>query len=76
MQHHVDRTIHVDVVGDVVFDEHEIAACEVGDVGERARQEVVDADDRALAVEQLFGEMRTDEAGGSRDDYAAFVVHD
>ena len=41
-----------------------------------ARQQVVDADDRAVAVEQLLGQMRADEAGGSRDDDAAFVVHD
>ncbi len=75
VQHDVDRAVHVDVVGDVVFDEHEVAPREVRDVGEIARQQVVDADDRAVAVEQFFGQVGADEAGGSRDDDAAFVVH-
>ena len=75
VQHDVDRTVHVDVVRDVVFDEHEVAAGQVRDVGEIACQQVVDADDRAVAVEQLFSEMGADEAGGPGDDDASFV-HD
>ena len=70
VQDHVDRAIHVDVVGDVVLDEHEVAAGEMRDVREIAGQQVVDADDRAVAIEKLFGQMGADEAGGSRNDDA------
>ena len=35
-------------------------------------QQVVDADDRVAAIEQRFGEMRADEAGGAGDDDALF----
>ena len=45
---------------------------EMRDVGEIAGQQVVDADDRAVAVEQFFGQMRADEAGGSGNDDASF----
>ena len=75
VQHDVDRAVHVDVVGDVVLDEHEVPPRKVRDVGEIARQQVVDADDRTVAVEQFFGKMGADEARGSRDDDAAFVGH-
>ena len=75
VQHDVDRPVDVDVVGDVVLDEHEVAAREVRDVGEIAGQQVVDADDRAVAVEQLFGQMGADEAGGSGNDDRAVYVH-
>ena len=33
-----------------------------------AGQQVVDADDRVAAIEQGFGEVRADEAGGAGDD--------
>ena len=72
MQHDVDRPVDVDVVGDVVLDEHEVAAGEMGDVGEIAGQQVVDADDRTVAVEQCLGQMGADEARGSRNDDAFF----
>ena len=39
---------------------------------EIARQQIVDADDRAIAVEELFGQVRADESSGSCDDDAAF----
>ena len=46
VQHEVDRAVDVDVVGDVVLDEREVAVGQVRDVGGVAGQEVVDADDR------------------------------
>ena len=72
MQHEVDRAVDVDVVGDVVLDEREVAVGEVRDVGGVAGQQVVDADDRVVAIEQRFGQMRSDEAGGAGDDDAFF----
>ena len=72
MQHEVDRTVDVDVVGDVVLDEREVAVGEVRDVGRVAGQQVVDADDLVAAIEQRFGEMRADEAGRAGDDDALF----
>ena len=68
MQHRVDGPIDVDVVRDVVLDEGEVAIDQVRDVRRVAGQEVVDADDGVAAVEQGFGEMGADEAGGSGDD--------
>ena len=70
MQHVVHRPVDVDVVGDVVADELEIAIAQVRDVGEVAGQQVVDADDRVAAIEQRFREVRSDEAGGAGDDDA------
>ena len=68
VQHVVHRPVDVDVVGDVVLDELEVAIGEVRDVGDIAGQQVVDADDGVAAIEQRFGEMRADEAGGTGDD--------
>ena len=70
VQHEVDRAVDVDVVGDVVLDELEVAVAQVRDVGEVAGQQVVDADDRVAAVEQRFRQVRADEAGGAGDDDA------
>ena len=53
-----------------MLDEQEVAAGQVGDVGQVARQEVVDADHRVAAVEQRLGEVRADEPGGPGDDDA------
>ena len=72
VQHEVDRAVDVDVVRDVVLDEREVAVDQVRDVGGVAGQQVVDADDRVVAIEQRFGEVRADEAGGSGDDDALF----
>src|SRR5207302_7764300 len=55
---------------DVVLDEGEVAVRQMRDVGGVARQEVVDADDGVVAVEQRFGQMGADEAGGPGDDDA------
>jgi hypothetical protein len=70
VQHVIDRAVDVDVVGDVVADELEIAIAQVRDVGEIARQQVVDADDGVAAIEQRFRQMRSDETGGAGNDYA------
>ncbi len=70
VQHVVHGAVDVDVVGDVVADELEIAIAQVRDVGEVAGQQVVDADHREAAIEQLFRQVRSDEAGGAGDDYA------
>src|SRR5947208_8723811 len=55
-------------IGDVVLHEYEIAAREVRDVRQFAGQQVVDANHRAVAVEQRFGQMRSDESGRAGDD--------
>jgi hypothetical protein len=68
VQHVIDRPVDVDVVGDVVLDELEVAVREVRDVGVSPGQQVVDADDRIAAVEQRFREVRSDEPGSAGDD--------
>ena len=75
VQHVVHRSVDVDVVGDVVLDELEVAIAQVRDVGDVAGQQVVDADDRVAAIEQRFGEMRADEAGRAGND-DTFFGHD
>ena len=69
VQHEVHRAVDVDVVGDVVLDERRnrgSARCAM--FADVARQQVVDADDRVVAVEQRLGEMGADEAGGAGND--------
>ena len=51
-----------------MLDELECAVREVRDVGDVTGQQVVDADDRIAAIEQRFGEMRSDEPGSAGDD--------
>ena len=70
VQDDIHGAVHVDVVGDVVFDEDEVPAAQVGDVGQIAGQKVVDADHRVAAIEQRLGEVRPDEPGGTGDDDA------
>jgi len=74
MQYEVDRTVDVDIVGDVVLDEQEVAVLQVGDVRRIAGEEIVDADDRVAAIEKSFGEVRADETGCSGDDDALFQL--
>src|SRR5688572_33295016 len=57
VQHVVDRAVDVDVPRDVVPDELEVTVAQVGDVGQVAGQQVVDADDRVAAIEQRLAEM-------------------
>ena len=68
VQDHVDGSFHIDVVRDVVLDEHEVPAGEMGDVRGVACQQVVDTNDRMSAVEQGLREVRPDEAGGAGDN--------
>ena len=68
VQDEVHRAVDVDVGRDVVADQLEVAVAQVRDVGQIARQQVVDADDRGAAIEQGLGEMGSDEAGGAGDD--------
>ena len=70
VQHVVDRSFDVDVVGDVVLDELEIAIAQVRDVGQVAGQQVVDADHRRSRGRAAFRQVRSDEAGGAGDDDA------
>ena len=69
----VERAGQVDVVGHVVLDEHEVAAGQVLEVGPVARDEVVHADDGVPAVEEVFGEMRSDEPCPSRHQRAGHL---
>ena len=45
---------------------------QVRDVADVAGQQVVDADDRIVAIEQRFREMGADESGGAGDDDTFF----
>ena len=67
MQDEIHGTVDVDVPRDVVADELEVAAAQVRDVGEIAREQVVDADDGVPAVEKRFAEMGSNETGGAGD---------
>ena len=57
MQDVVDRTVDVDVLGDIVPDELKVERTKVGDVAQVAGHQVVDADDGISAREQRFAEM-------------------
>lgn len=60
-----------DLLDDVVADELEVGpADEVGDVGSRAREEVVEADDVVSPFDEERAEVGADEAGAARDDDA------
>ena len=72
MQYVVHRALEVDVVGDVVLDEREVAVVQVRDVADVTRQQVVDPDDRIPAIEKSFGEVRADEARRAGDDHSLF----
>ena len=74
MQHVVHRPIDVDVVGDVVADELEIAIAQVRDVGKIAGQQVVDADHGVATVEQGLREMRTNETRRAGNDDSRHMV--
>jgi hypothetical protein len=42
----------------------------MGDVGDVAREQVVDADHRVAAIEQGFGKMGANEPGRAGDDHS------
>ena len=55
--------------GHVLLDELELrVATQVGDVVDRASDEIVDADDPMSSREEQVRQMRAEEAGGPRDD--------
>ena len=73
MQDVVHGSVDVDVVGDIVLDELEVGIPrQVRDVGDVAREQVVDADDRVAALQQRLGQVGTDEAGCAGDDDSLF----
>jgi hypothetical protein len=41
----------------------------MGDVRQIACEKIVDADDRTIATEKLFSQVRPDETGGAGDHY-------
>ena len=68
MEDHVDRLVHVYLLNHVVVAEDEIVVTQVLEVLERARLEVVDADDAKPLAEQVFAEVGTEESGSAGDD--------
>ncbi len=64
----VDGLGDLDVLCDVVIEEGKRVAPQVLDVRERARDEVVDADDPVAAVDEVLAEMGAEEAGAAGDD--------
>ena len=64
----VDRLVDVDVLDHVVVDERERVVANVLEVDERARLEVVDADDPVAPLQQVVAEMGAEEAGAARDE--------
>ncbi len=60
--------VDLDELDDVVVDEHELGHPDVLDVVERARVEVVEADNAVAAREQVFAEVRAEKAGAAGDD--------
>ena len=74
VQHEVDRTVEVDVFGDIVLDEQEIAGYEGRDVGHVPGEEIVDADHGMAAIEQGLGQMGADETGGAGNDHSCAHV--
>jgi hypothetical protein len=72
VEHVIDFAGNVDVLGDVVVDEPEVAASNVLDVLERSRLEVVDADDPMALSQQVFAEVRAEKSRAPRDDSRAY----
>ncbi len=67
MEDVVDRPVDVDRLDHVVVQERELVALDVGDVLQRARLEVVDADHAMPLGEQVVAEMRAEEPGSAGD---------
>jgi hypothetical protein len=64
----VDRLVDRDVLHHVVVHEGEAVVPEVLEVRERARLQVVDADDAVPLLEQVLAEVGTEKAGSAGDD--------
>ena len=68
MEDDVDRLVDLDVLDHVVVHERERVVADVLDVRERARLEVVHADDAIPLREQVLAEVGAEEAGSTGDD--------
>jgi hypothetical protein len=64
----IDLALDVEVLGHVVIDELEVLAAKVGDVLERPRVEVVDADDAEAPLDQVVAEMGAEKPGPAGHD--------
>src|SRR5438445_13874254 len=71
MQNVIERTLDVDVIGDIVLDEAESApAQQVLDVGGTSGDEIIHADDFMTALQEQFAEMGAEKAGPACDQRA------
>ncbi|HET8872221.1 MAG TPA: hypothetical protein VFM83_00915 [Gaiellaceae bacterium] len=68
MEDEVDRLANLDVLDQVVIDEEEALVADVLDVLERARVEVVDAQDAMSLRQQVLAQVRAEESGSSGHD--------
>src|SRR2546423_6409930 len=69
----VDRLADLDVLDDVVVEEDEVAVPDVLEVRERARLEVVDADDAGAAPQQGLAKVRAEEPRAPGHDRSRHV---
>ncbi len=64
----IEGAVDFEIFVDVLVEEGEFGiGFEVGDVGEAAGKEVVEAEDLVVLGEEMVGEVRADEAGGAGD---------
>ncbi len=64
----VERLVDDDRLADIVVEEDECVVAEMCDVRERARLEVVEADDTMPLPEERLAEVRAEEAGATGDE--------
>ncbi len=76
MEDVVDALLEEEGLGDVVVDEEEVVAVsQVLDVLQRARVEVVDADDAVALRQEVVAKMRPKEAGPAGNDRGGHAIH-
>ena len=68
VQHQVDRLVDLEVLDEVVLDEHELVVAQVLDVRQRPRLEVVDAEHAVAAAKQSFAKVGAEKPGPAGDD--------
>ena len=68
MEEVVDLLVDEERVDHVVVPEREPIVAQMLDVLERRDDQVVDADDAMPLLEQVFAQMRAEEAGTARDE--------
>ena len=68
VEHEVDRLLDPDRLDHVVVEEVELVAAGVGDVLQRPRLQVVDAEHAMALLEEVIAEVRPQEAGSARDN--------